>query len=514
MTLQHPADGKLRHWFHEPDNIFIFTVIVGSAVLLLPLVGASFSFGSEWRQTDTASIAHHFYINGYQVLYPQIFWGGAGPGYVESEFQLYPFLVALLYGLFGEHVWLGRFVSLLFSIGSLVGLALVNRRLVGPSTANWALLVVAFSPLFLTYGTAFMPEATVFFFYVFALNYFLRWLTEESATCFILSMISTSIAILVKPTSGHLGLLFALLIWHKAGISAFRKPTLWLGAIATLAVPAIWYAHARDLYFQYGNTFGLFSGGDNKFGDISDWLNPHFYLSLALIDAKWILSLVGVIPFFVGLWDSRKGRPMSILWGAGLTIFIYYAITAKYSGSEDAGIHYHIYALPFVAIVAGLGFDRIRSNDKTVLRNVILWCIGITFLFVSCVTWFKAFSRDETVAAACARSVAGVVPAGSLILVSSATVSTNNGQSQNYQDPRVFFYAKRYGWSLPRDQHNSTYLGVYREKGAEYFVILRKNLDLNTPDLRAYLAEHATRVDARPDCGCEVYKFRQVSSMR
>ena len=41
----------------------------------------------SWRQTDTAAIARNFYYNGFNILYPQIDWGGAGPGYVESEFS-------------------------------------------------------------------------------------------------------------------------------------------------------------------------------------------------------------------------------------------------------------------------------------------------------------------------------------------------------------------------------------------------------------------------------------------
>ena len=51
----------------------------------------------SWRQADTAAIARNLYQNGFNLLYPQIDWGGNSPGYVESEFQLYPFLVALLY---------------------------------------------------------------------------------------------------------------------------------------------------------------------------------------------------------------------------------------------------------------------------------------------------------------------------------------------------------------------------------------------------------------------------------
>src|SRR5262245_48409197 len=61
-----------------------------------------------WRPADMASIALGFLRNGFHLLYPQIFWGGDGPGYVETEFPLIPFLTAILFKVFGAHevLWL------------------------------------------------------------------------------------------------------------------------------------------------------------------------------------------------------------------------------------------------------------------------------------------------------------------------------------------------------------------------------------------------------------------------
>ena len=57
-----------------------------------------------WRQCSTASIARNFYYNGMNIFYPQVLEGGTTNGIVgETEFQLYPFVVALLYKIFGVH---------------------------------------------------------------------------------------------------------------------------------------------------------------------------------------------------------------------------------------------------------------------------------------------------------------------------------------------------------------------------------------------------------------------------
>ena len=50
-----------------------------------PIVGVH-----SWRQADTAAMARHFAIEGTPIWLPQIDWAGAGKGYVECEFPLFP----------------------------------------------------------------------------------------------------------------------------------------------------------------------------------------------------------------------------------------------------------------------------------------------------------------------------------------------------------------------------------------------------------------------------------------
>src|SRR5258708_8650425 len=183
-------------------------IIVIGVLLRLPLVFLPLNYMMyPWRPTDTASIAHNFVDNGYHLFYPQIDWGGAGPGYVESEFQLYPFIVAVLYGIFGENVWLGKFVSLVFSALTFITFYTLAYRLFKSRVALWALAFFVITPLDMLYSVEFMPEATVLFFYVAALYFFLRWLDEQKLRTLMLAGVGTALAILVKPTSIHIGII-------------------------------------------------------------------------------------------------------------------------------------------------------------------------------------------------------------------------------------------------------------------------------------------------------------------
>jgi hypothetical protein len=70
-----------------------------------------------WRQSDLSSIAMNYLANGFRLAYPQIDWGGAGPGYVEMEFPIIPYLTAVLYKVFGVHDVLALVIPFVCGIG-------------------------------------------------------------------------------------------------------------------------------------------------------------------------------------------------------------------------------------------------------------------------------------------------------------------------------------------------------------------------------------------------------------
>ncbi|MBI5668935.1 MAG: hypothetical protein HZC41_13090 [Chloroflexi bacterium] len=122
----------------SPEQIFLLLLAL-ALLILIPFIFAADSNGfqyTSWRQTDTASIAHNLVYNRLNLFYPQIHWRGSGTGYVETEFQLYPFLTAVLYKLFGEQIELGLLLSFAFSVGTLVLFYALARRLLDPATAR------------------------------------------------------------------------------------------------------------------------------------------------------------------------------------------------------------------------------------------------------------------------------------------------------------------------------------------------------------------------------------------
>jgi 4-amino-4-deoxy-L-arabinose transferase-like glycosyltransferase len=491
-------------YLREPPQLIIFM----GTLVRLPLLFAPLTFSSDaWRQADTASIAYHFYVNGYHLFYPQIFWGGNGPGFVETEFQLYPFLVSILYHFFGENYWLGKFVSLLFSIFAWLLFYLLAKKVLDETrAATWALTFLVFSPLFLRYSVAFMPEATVMFFYIAALYFFVNWTSTSKKSFLILCSLCTAFAILVKPTSIHIGLVFALLALNKWGVNLLRRWEIWLSTLIALLPGVLWYLHARNIYLTYGNTFGLLSGGDSKFGNLTMWLSPHFYLSVIYLEIKWILGYAAILPFVIGLVIAIKNRGGRLIVIGIATMGLYYMLVARYAGA-DWGVQYHVYMLPFAALAIGLGLKWVFSNYKGFVVKGILGGSLLAFFGVIAILFFKMLFPGNDSLLRCASYVKELVPVGDRIIVSTTSHTLVNGIPNNYQEPEIFFYSRRYGWSLPADWHTVGKVVEFRKDGAAYFVIYSKQLLDNNPDLANYLENNSTQIGPGIESGCAIYRF-------
>ena len=231
--------------------IFITGAALRGTHLLHPLDTDS------WREADMATIAKNMYLHGMHIFHPQIAWDGSGPGYTESEFQLYTFLIAVGYKIFGVWEPLARIISFLFSLGTLLVFFKMSNYLFKSKTALAVSFFFALSPVLMIVSNTIQPESIMFFFYVCAAFTFIRWLNAGSKKNYFLALFFSAITILCKLTSAHIGIFFVLLIiTHKGWRYLFSKKILIFGLLSILP-GAIWYVHVHQFYVQYGNSLGI-----------------------------------------------------------------------------------------------------------------------------------------------------------------------------------------------------------------------------------------------------------------
>ena len=354
------ADWRFRPWH-------LYALVIATALFKVPLLRSDLTDHDNWRQTDTATIARNF-IDERRILWPRINWGAPGPGYVEAEFQLYPFVVSLIYHMFGENPIYGRLLSILLGALSCLVFWKIARRYLSDPIALIAVGFLALAPVFFRFTRTFMPEATVLLFSLLAIEYFLRFLESDRWTPCLISAAAMALAILVKPTSVHLGLLFIILSLQRFGHRSFINPRLMAYAVLSLGPAVAFYVHAARIHETYGNTFGVISGGDSKWGGLNYWLSPNFYAGLAWIEIKWVAGLIGTALVVIGLLSpsSPVPRSLTIPWSA--VTLLYYLIVARYAGS-GMGHHYHIYAAPLAALLFASGTAVSFASRSRIARR-------------------------------------------------------------------------------------------------------------------------------------------------
>lgn len=342
-------------------------ITAGIAIRLININQPLLEFFPQ-RQTQTAEITRNIYKNGWPDFWtPKVRYLAAGePIPYVLEFPLYNGIVAGLYHLFGPNVLWGRIVSLTFFVGSsFIFYRLVKLSIIHYPSSIYALLFFIFSPLHILISRSFQPEELALFLFLLAV-YKKSWLIF-------------SLAILIKLPIA----LFAPLILFASRYSETAKDCRRITSrffaplrmTVSLIPTVIWYFRAGQLTvhpaiarnFEITNWF-----------QPALWLNPKWYFSLFQIEQIWVLTTLGLLFFWLGLWSIVQTRPglatqgqafiKSNIWLVWLlngllylSIFNYHAMTHEY---------YHLFLLPPLSIFVGIGLNQIVNITKGYSKNI------------------------------------------------------------------------------------------------------------------------------------------------
>ena len=102
----------------------------------------------------------------------------------------------------------------------------------------------------------------------------------------------------------------------------------------------------------------------------------------------------------------------------------------------------------------------------------------------------------ETVS--CAETVRRIVPKDSRVIIGTTAVAVDDGVQNNYQEPVIFFYSRRYGWSLPQDWQTPERIESYRRAGGRFLIMPNESLAQASPELVRYLGDRARAISAAP----------------
>ncbi|MFH0925938.1 MAG: glycosyltransferase family 39 protein [bacterium] len=462
--------------FTEKYKLFLLVFILLMAILIrLIKINSPLADHHCWRQTDTAAIARNFYRNGFRLLYPQIDWGGASKGYVESEFQIYPFIVALLYKVFGLHEVIGRLISVLFFVGSMLLIYFLAKEFYDEKVALMSAFIFSVLPMNIYFSRTFMPESMMIFCSIGLIYYFYKWITYQKGIDFLLAAILGALAFLIKIPTLYLGFPLLYLSWKKYGIRFICNKKLWLFFSLIIIPPILWYAHAHSLLKQYGLSFGIWDIGQDKWGNWGIWIKGDFYRTLYDRLRKPVLTAPGFFIFIFGLILGIKDEKQNVLRYWLLGIVVYFFLIARGNMVHD---YYQLPIIPVASIIIAAGINILLKKHIIIINQVKInpyIVSSIAFLLLVVFIPFEGYKRcrknyrtNQTIYEA-GNAIKGNTPEGSLI------ISSDDG----IHNPEIFYLGDRKGWHVGLNNESSL-IQKYIGEGAGYFIASFEEISNNT----------------------------------
>lgn len=380
--------GVLLRRLSRRQEVFLLVLLA----VLVRLWGFTAPYvDTHWiKQLQVAPIAKNFYLHGYHLWWPEVDYSADRPNFIEIEFPLVAFLAALLYPVFGLHEWVGRLVTLGFSLGTLLLAYRLLRLHLGDRPAFYGLLFLAFAPSSWYYSRVLMSEPAMLFFSVAAVYCFSLWLRAADPSCeagprarrislFLLAAFCSALAFLVKLPAVLILLPLAYLAWDRWGWGMFRRGSAWLFLLLALAPAALYYHHALVDIGRHYFTVGVGREGGMWFR-LQDFLNPGAYSLLLMRLLRDHLTAVGLVLLPIGLFT----RPS---WSSGRWLFHFWLLAvAVYCVVVSGGnLRQTYYQLPLLLPAAGLigvGWDRLlatgaltRGSHTALLLIFLVLCV-------------------------------------------------------------------------------------------------------------------------------------------
>jgi len=505
-------------------------------VVALMLVGASVDAIDLWRPIDGTSrelyrecdeggIARNFARNGMHLLYPQIDWRGDGPGYVEMEFPLYPYLIATGYRVFGIHEQIGRVISYVLALATLLVFIGLASYLLPPPGAIAASLFFALNPLTVRIANGIQAEPLMMFAYVAAVYAYIRWLDDDRWLSYGLALGFTSLAVLAKAPAAHVGLVFVFFTLWRQGIRAFRRPRLWILALAALIPSDAWYLRARGFWLTYHNSLG--ASNHQHIVGLATFTHSHYIAGIADLEVAfaWVGAGLLAVVLALALGPRPKYFGYGLLWYAA--VFLYYLLIAGTS-AEPWGTYYHIVSVPPVALLIGgaaaVAAARLREPSPVERPGTIVALMliavavvqlahpGAGLLAIACAAvatvavfvWRRSAAAALTAALvvltasapilaarqdirdvhphryaawyAAARQFAPLIPPDVKIVVSGNYCVSKNESA--YNSPWYLYWTDHKGWTPCIQDHTMPVIRSLMARGAQYFIAERTALNV------------------------------------
>jgi hypothetical protein len=509
-------------------HVLLILIVALGAVIRLDNIRQPFVDNYTWRESGVAMMAENFAAHDWNIFYPEVNWVGPGPGYQGREFQTVSYVAAMLYGLVGQHEWVGRSVAVAFGLLGIVAVFGLTRRVWDEETGILAAALMAISAEGARIERSFIPDGAMVALVTTAVWMFVAYLQTLRTRYLMIALAVGTLGCLTKIPGMIVGLpmLYAVLaiLRPAGGLDRTRIAVLSCAALSSGFVIAAYYLWARHIAHTYPPFH--FAGEGNWIWDagLVAWLREGYYLRVLVEHARWmwttpglVLSAVGLIwPIFGPRLDRRrpetsaKRAPWLFHWWV-LAGGIYYAIGALELVENPSNFHL---LTPAVAALGSSGAVHIARAIVSATGRRILAVPVLTALF-ALLTWTarhhdRMHGADDR-AYRLGLALKDVTVEGDLVVALGQTIGC----------PTAIYYSGRRGWLFPpygqindwtmppSPEDGVRMLEALRGRGASVFGVVgtwREQMWHDRSALREYLERTAEPL--RNDETAIIYRLR------
>ncbi len=418
----------------------------------------------SWRQADTSAVSRNFAQNGFDILHPKfddlsnVPSGFDNPnGYRFVEFPIYNIAQAGLYktiGILTIEEW-GRIVTIFSSLSSAFLIFLILKKHQNALAGLIGAFFFSVLPYSVFYGRTILPDTTTAAAILAGVYFFDLWIESiskdkisKTLTFFVLSIIFTAVAFLLKPFALFFTLPMIYLAFNRFGIKTVINPYLWIFAILSV-IPLIgWRTWMTQFPEGIPVSAWLFNEGGIRFK------GAYFYWVFAERIGKLILGYWGVSLFILGIITKIKHKPL-FLYSFIFSSLIYLSVIARGNVQHD---YYQILIIPTICIFLGLGGEFLLNSGKSLSYKYIGPVVfGVVTIFTLLFSWYYVrdyFNINNNSIVVAGEAVDRLTPKDALVIA-------------NYTGDTSFLYqTKRRGWaSYQKDMPEMIQLG------ADYLVL-------------------------------------------
>lgn len=451
----------------KKEIFLLFLILIGAFYVRLYKFDSPVADWHSWRQVDTSAVSRTFVQEGYDILRPRFPDLSKGvslidnpQGYRFVEFPIYNVAQAILYQQIGRYTleeW-GRLITIFSSLISILFLYALLKKYVNSRAGILAAFFFAFVPYNIYFGRTILPDQSMIASLLAGIYFFSNWIDESIKhkvssikywIPFVLSLIFTATALLLKPYALFFTLPLIYLAWKRFGFSLFKQWPLWIFLILSTLPLVAWHEWMAQKEFIQGvpRNNWLFNGNGIRFkGAFFHWL-------FAERIGKIILGYWG-LPFVVlGIIRKINKKEGWLFFSFIVSSLTFMTVLATGNVQHD---YYQVLIIPTLAIYVGIGIDFILEKKDMFNRWVSYFTITIAILFCFVFGWYTV--RDFYSIQHPNIVVAGRA-ADKLIAKDAKVIAPYGG------DTTLLYYVNRKGWPV----FDRT-LKAFKKAGASYII--------------------------------------------